>query len=314
MDCPSCESEFESQHGLNIHHSTVHGESLTKVETECDNCGKTIKIHRYRYSKSNNNFCDNKCHSEYKSGTMSGENNPSYNSSEVNCAYCGDELTLPKSRIKKTENNFCDVECKAKWLSEYRNDHRPQEEKIAVNCSNCGKELNRTPQRVAKYERQFCDKKCEAEWRRGRTGKDAPQFKENIIECSWCGREFHRQPGSERKSKRNFCSLDCKNEWLSDYLTGSNHPQYIEGEFHYGEGWNEEKRKNVRERDGFRCVYCGIDNDTHKEMYGSKLHVHHIKPARLVEDESERNAMENLETVCSSCHRKVESIYPLRPS
>jgi 5-methylcytosine-specific restriction endonuclease McrA len=48
------------------------------------------------------------------------------------------------------------------------------------------------------------------------------------------------------------------------------------------------------------------------EQFGAKLDVHHIKPAQAFDDPTARNAMENLVTLCRSCHKKWEGI-PLRP-
>lgn len=313
-ECPTCGKTLKSKKGVNLHHAMSHGESLTKVDTECDNCGKEISIHRGRYERSEHNFCGHSCMGEYKAETMEGENNPSYNSAIIECDYCGDDIEREKSRIGYNDHNFCNSECKSNWQSEYRRKHQPQKNRITVECANCGGKIKRTPTRVRNNEMQFCDMDCQSEWRTDRTGSDAPQFKENLVECTYCGKEFHKQPSKASKSEHHFCSVKCGNEWRSEYFTGSNHPRYIEGEFHYGKGWNESKRQSVRERDGYECVYCGMGNRKHKEKKGSRLHVHHIKPARLFDDDEKRNSMSNLETVCNSCHRKVESLYPLRPA
>lgn len=74
----------------------------------------------------------------------------------------------------------------------------------------------------------------------------------------------------------------------------------------YGEGWSEEKRKRVRERDGYECVICGISQSEYKEHYGMALDVHHIRPARDFEDGKERNKMSNLVTLCRACHMEYE--------
>src|SRR5260370_16594729 len=50
-------------------------------------------------------------------------------------------------------------------------------------------------------------------------------------------------------------------------------------------------RKQVLDRDGWKCQDCGSSND---------LHVHHLRPrSKLGHD-----APENLITLCSSCHRR----------
>lgn len=81
----------------------------------------------------------------------------------------------------------------------------------------------------------------------------------------------------------------------------------------YGEGWDEAKKEQVRERDGRQCVYCSRSEEVHIEKFGRKQAVHHISPADWVDDAEERNHPDNLITLCiDGCHQKWEGI-PLRP-
>lgn len=75
----------------------------------------------------------------------------------------------------------------------------------------------------------------------------------------------------------------------------------------YGPNW-QAQRKLVLERDGYRCRTCGASGD---EIL---LHVHHIRPFReygYVPGENENyriaNQLDNLVTLCPSCHRRAES-------
>lgn len=88
--------------------------------------------------------------------------------------------------------------------------------------------------------------------------------------------------------------------------TGEDHPDYSGGSFPYGPGWTAKKRRSVRSRDGYECVRCGISQQQHQQKYEQKLHVHHITPARQVDDPEERNAMDNLVALCKTCHDTVE--------
>jgi len=76
----------------------------------------------------------------------------------------------------------------------------------------------------------------------------------------------------------------------------------------YGEGWNEEKRGRVRERDGYECVICGVEQEEYQSEYGMALDVHHIRPAREFENGKERNSMSNLVTLCRACHMEWEGL------
>lgn len=58
--------------------------------------------------------------------------------------------------------------------------------------------------------------------------------------------------------------------------------------------------KRARERDE-ECLRCGINPDR-------TLSVHHIIPVRAFDDPENAHFLENLITLCRSCHRKVEHI------
>ena len=68
------------------------------------------------------------------------------------------------------------------------------------------------------------------------------------------------------------------------------------GEDAYGEGYKE-KRSEVLELDKYKCRVCGKTED---------LHCHHIKPRRTFDDVSDSNTLDNLITLCASCHRTFE--------
>lgn len=74
----------------------------------------------------------------------------------------------------------------------------------------------------------------------------------------------------------------------------------------YGRGWNIQKRRAVRRRDGLECARCGMAQERHRSEYSKNLHVHHIIPAREFDSAEERNSMENLITLCAPCHARVE--------
>ena len=59
-----------------------------------------------------------------------------------------------------------------------------------------------------------------------------------------------------------------------------------------------------------KCCSYGISNKAHKKKYKSSLEVHHIKPFRFFEnDYMAANDLENLITLCISCHKKAEYEY-----
>lgn len=84
----------------------------------------------------------------------------------------------------------------------------------------------------------------------------------------------------------------------------------------YGSMWPR-RREEAMERDGNKCVSCPTTLEQHLEEHGRTLHVHHIRPFRKfvedgVPDYEAAHDLNNLMTVCVTCHRKWEGI-PLRP-
>lgn len=67
-------------------------------------------------------------------------------------------------------------------------------------------------------------------------------------------------------------------------------------------------REAVIQRDGEKCVDCGMTRQEHKEKYGFDITVDHIDgkgsktPLHL-----KNNEMSNLQTLCSSCHGSKDS-------
>ncbi len=67
----------------------------------------------------------------------------------------------------------------------------------------------------------------------------------------------------------------------------------------YGPNWTK-IRNEVRKRDRYRCQICGVfESDMAHD-------VHHKIPFRTFTDYETANRLDNLVTLCASCHRKVE--------
>ncbi|PSP38494.1 hypothetical protein BRC71_07490 [Halobacteriales archaeon QH_7_65_31] len=87
---------------------------------------------------------------------------------------------------------------------------------------------------------------------------------------------------------------------------GSLHHRWKGGyEPYYGENWHK-VRRDVLERDDYRCQSCGCTNDEHERSHGSGLDVHHKRPFRTFDEPENANTMDNLVSLCRSCHNKIE--------
>ena len=75
----------------------------------------------------------------------------------------------------------------------------------------------------------------------------------------------------------------------------------------YGPTWNA-LRQQVMNRDGNQCQVCGTSGN------GRPLHVHHIKPFRSFSSPESANQLQNLITLCPTCHRQAESKVRIRSS
>ncbi|MFC7210350.1 HNH endonuclease [Natronoarchaeum sp. GCM10025321] len=61
-------------------------------------------------------------------------------------------------------------------------------------------------------------------------------------------------------------------------------------------------RRTALERDNYECQNCGKG----EESLGQNPDVHHQKPVREFEAPAEAHSLENLITLCRSCHRLAE--------
>jgi DEAD/DEAH box helicase domain-containing protein len=73
----------------------------------------------------------------------------------------------------------------------------------------------------------------------------------------------------------------------------------------YGPNW-EIKRNAARDRDGYACRNCG------KPEEGQAHHVHHKIPFRAFESYLQANHLDNLVTLCPSCHYQAEAVVRVR--
>jgi 5-methylcytosine-specific restriction endonuclease McrA len=199
---------------------------------------------------------------------------------------------------------------------------------IAKKCEICGKEYFVKPYR--EKTARFCSFKCSGywhlknrempnehkkgnKWRKGLrptnsfTSEQAEIF--NRVEseyfiCKNCGNTFQIKPWIVRqnrtKSGLRFCTKQCHSEYMKKEKSGEKSSFYVGGITTYrGRGWIISRREAVK-RDKGICQRCG-------KYIGDSIPVHHIKPYRLFNSVKEANNIDNLISLCQSCHMKYEN-------
>lgn len=163
--------------------------------------------------------------------------------------------------------------------------------KKTYECDYCGEEYKSYPSWIT-GENNFCSRKC----------KHLAQEKENQVECEVCGEKMYRRPSRKERSDYFVCSDECK----SEMMRGSDNPNWDGAHDEYrGKNWQEMRRER-KERDNHECVLCGKTEKEHQEEYGRELEVAHVRPFKEFEEPEDAHHINNLLTLCVSCHRMVD--------
>ncbi|WP_251342421.1 homing endonuclease associated repeat-containing protein [Haloplanus halophilus] len=128
------------------------------------------------------------------------------------------------------------------------------------------------------------------------------------VTCDECGETFTRPKCHlEREwTTHTFCSPECHGEWREGRIKGREHPQFDPSAHDdYSENWGVHRKQAIR-RDDEQCVRCGMGRDQHRKRTGRDLHVHHITPRSAFDEIADANQIDNLITLCASCHADVE--------
>jgi 5-methylcytosine-specific restriction endonuclease McrA len=121
--------------------------------------------------------------------------------------------------------------------------------------------------------------------------------------CLACGKQIRvLQSRLDRRKRGVFCDLQCYGDWLSENIVGPDHHQWTGSSPEYGQGWYAIRRA-ARLRDEYECQICG----TSKDEMGCNPDVHHITPLREFDDPREAHRLDNVISLCRSCHRKAKA-------
>ena len=196
------------------------------------------------------------------------------------CEHCGKKFKDYEANRKIYKRTFCSRKCYSKWTSwamknGIRHSHLPKNREVSQETK---KKLSNSLKEYYKNNKH---------WRAGK------KLKERIkIKCKECGKDFEVLPYIAKRG-RKFCSKKCANTNKGKKFNGKNHPFWKGGRKDYrGSNWHT-KRKIALKRDDYTCQKCGKKKD---------LVVHHI----VAYEDNGSNELENLLTLCRSCHSKTE--------
>lgn len=194
------------------------------------------------------------------------------NKQQFTCEICGKLFEHNGGK-----NRFCSYDCA-------RIGHRTRFQK---ECEICSKLFWTIP---SKAHREFC-----CSWKCRNKRRHRP------LTCEWCGKTVEVQAHVIESGKYTgrFCSYECAAAWQK----GENHSNWQGGHEKWrGPNWRRQS-KAARKRDDYTCQNCGVT----KDELGRPLDVHHVIPWRDFDgDWKKANRLDNLISLCQSCHTSLE--------
>ncbi len=202
----------------------------------------------------------------------------------ISCHHCNKSFCVPKHRRQTAR--YCSLACRNAGYIGQPPAFIPPVTRIEATCQACGGNFECGRKRAVHGRGKHCYPACQYAGMRA-----APKTLTELA-CIGCGRLSSHWPSRIEKGCGKYCSRVCRDE----RRIGPLHPQYLGGPGGYrGPNWAAQKRAAKR-RDGRLCQGCG----------GPGTDVHHVRPFRLFADYREANALDNLLTLCKSCHREAE--------
>lgn len=186
-ECPTCGDTFENKHGMRVHHSIVHGESIAYTDRECEWCGDTFTAKKSDVDRGGGRFCSQRCF---------GKQNFDGDMLERECGACGETFIARKARIDNGEAKYCSYEC-------YHGDRKTQG-KTTRECLECGDPFTIKKTQLNHRPARYCSLECAGEansgeghhnWKGGSSHYYGPNWEEQRdkarerdgYECQVCG-------------------------------------------------------------------------------------------------------------------------------
>lgn len=228
------------------------------------------------------------------------------------CAYCGKLFEYDEKFPNKI---LCSKECREKAIKETPKTKRRTERRF---CAYCGKPFI---WKSSMPDQKYCSAKCEEKATKQLQAEEEEQGEIKERRCAYCGKKFEWSPQraaqkyccdkcrSKASIQRKEVAKDMKDPFLkelrmrvanivTDLITRSEKGEGILIDYDIdsweGKDISKDLREEILERDSYRCRICNRKDH---------LDIHHISRKNGLEYEMK----ENMVTLCSSCHRHIET-------
>ena len=185
----------------------------------------------------------------------------------VTCPDCGDQRYARKDYVR-SKIGLC------RSCASMRGSKAPKPKRgFDKSCKYCSQSFYVCP---CESDSKFCSRDCANSSKR--------IYKKEKKICKECANTFEFSLKPFSNSNGNYCSLKCRNNSyarINGYGYKGHRPRWTS------------VRKTFLKKNQF-CFSCGVSK--------VKLHIHHIIPYRICKN----NEIENLVTLCPSCHSKEE--------
>jgi len=188
------------------------------------------------------------------------------------CEICGKEFKVIHAKILEGKGKYCSNTCR----------HIGKRNRQECHCVVCGISFLIHPSDIALGRGKYCSNECRYIGLQKRIEGECLICKKKLI---W---SLSRQG--------LYCSYEC-------VMKGRANFRHLHAKAYRGPNWNTQKLA-VLKRDNNTCQYCH-----HKQQVDEpRLSVHHIKPFREFHGDWENaNQLNNLITLCASCHVRAET-------